>query len=154
MAEREKQIAELESAVLKNPAAPEFLELAKILIDTPSSRSQARDICFRALKENPKHKQGRLLLARLFYLDGMWEFAVRELLELRTLGTTPALEQLLNAFSTVASPETLKVMSAKPAEEKTTATPNAADKADDDVMAELDIDTDFLEALDELEDKE
>lgn len=131
-----------------DPASEEALELIGRLVESEGSRSEARERAYKFLNEEPKNHLVRLLLAKSFYLDRLGEFCVRELQEIkRRGGTSESLLKLLDAFGgNVDIPtETL---------------PEAADKegaeGDDEqnVVAELDLDSDFTDALDELLEEE
>jgi hypothetical protein len=143
----EKHLKELYDIVSKNAGAGEFVELAKLLASDPSKRSEARDICFKGLTESPDNLLGRLLLSRLFYLDKMPEFCVRELLELkRRGGSFASLDKLLSSLSDYAEPYLTGLESAS--------SENLGEDADNSapkVVAEVDLDEDFLDILDELD---
>lgn len=119
----------------------EFVALAKELSETEGKRGEAREICFRGLSANPQHKLGRLVLARLFYLDKMYEFAARELGELVGTPNCPSLEKLCKEFEGVGA----KYLRG------TSTLGNSQSKDPEAVVAEFDVDTEFLEAIDELE---
>ncbi|MCB0324591.1 MAG: hypothetical protein KDD69_13505 [Bdellovibrionales bacterium] len=140
----DKKIAELRNSLQEAPGAPEFVELAELLAENPEFRPEAREVCFRGLTADPHNLVGRLTLARLFYLDGLGEFCVRELVELRRQNPAPAVDKLLKSFggfaeafldgaSSVASTETSNVS-----------------ETEEDTVAEIDLDVEFEEALDEL----
>ncbi len=141
--------AELRKILEGDCGAAEFVELALLLSADPKSRPEAREFCFRGLTEHPESVRGRLALARLFYLDGYSEFAVRELIELSRLVQTPSLKKLLDSFGPLA--QRFYQSSPKPEEEAPIdETPGAEDGG---VVAEIDIEADFLGALDELVDQ-
>ena len=131
-------IEELEKAVRSDPGAEQFVELARLIGEDDARRIEARELCFRGLSANPHNKLARLVLARLFYLDNMFEFAARELSELQGTPNAPSLEKLLAEFRVAGAKYLGSEPSKAPAPE-----PEA-------VVAEFDIDTDFLEAIDEL----
>ena len=76
------------------------VELAALLQD--SSRVEARELLFQALTKDPNLLRARLQLAKLFYLDKMTEFCVRELLELKRRANVPSIDRLLESFGAVA----------------------------------------------------
>jgi hypothetical protein len=123
---------DLEALLQDDPGDEAFVELASRLSASPEDRQRARDICFRGLSRNSHNLRGRLLLARLFYIDEMFPFCVRELQELRRSADTPSLRRLLESFG-----EALE-------EAK-------RDEHAEAVVGELDLDSDFVDALEELE---
>lgn len=101
----EKSLEELREIVAKTPLAPENLELVESLSESEVSRAEAREVCFKILKEDAEQHRIRLFLARLFYLDGMTEFCIRELVELnKKVGELSELERLLDSFGDLAKP--------------------------------------------------
>jgi len=130
-------VEELERLLEANPSSDKFVELAQLIANNDERRAEARELCFRGLSANPNDKVARLLLAKLFYLDNMFEFAARELSELRGTPNAPSVEKLISEFS---------LAGAKYLGE----TPRNAPSAQEAVVAEFDIDADFLEAIDEL----
>ena len=151
-ATNEERIQELERKVAEQPGAPEFVELAKLLGDDPSNRARAREVCFQGLNESPKNHLGRLQLARLFYLDNLGEFAVRELIELSKYTTAPSIGKLLDSFGPFAKPflESMEKKKTAPVNE---AHAGAAPQTEEAVIAEFDLDAEFTDALEELETK-
>lgn len=148
--DRESRIAELHAAVAADPSNLDFIELAALLADEPESRAEAREICFRGLNNHATALRGRLVLARLFYLDGLMEFAARELAELSKYATVPALTKLLDAFG----PHMKAYAPVSPQSSKDAAPKAAEDDDEGEVLAEIDLDAEFGEALVELsEDK-
>ncbi len=140
------ELTKLEQEVRANPGSDKFVELARLLGENPGRRADAREVCFRGLSAQPSNKLGRLLLARLFYLDDMHEFAARELVELAGSENAPSVEKLITEFGAF----TLKYLTQTPAGKKQP----ASGKVDDGVVAELDLDSGFLEALNELEEED
>ena len=144
------RLSQLREKCDANPGGEEFVELATALSADPATRPEAREVCFRGLTHHPKNLSGRLLLARLFYLDQMPEFCARELLELRKLIETPSLLKLLKVFEPLAR-EALAPVSAPSAAPETAAASGAAKP--ETTVGELDLDVDFLDALDEVEEE-
>ena len=136
-------IETLRQKVQQDPGAPEFADLAQLLAENESARAEAREICLRGLTADPRNAQGRLVLARLYYLDEMPEFAVRELIELRKYSEAPTLERLIASFGDFA--KTFEVSSAGTAQKTSEAGEDAG------VVAEVDLDVEFSEILEELE---
>lgn len=118
-------------------------ELALSLVET--DRVQARELCFKLLNREPNHKLGRLLLARLFYLDELFEFSLRELVCLSALVNTPSLGKLIAEFGPLAE----KYFSQAPLPQTGMSMleiSEATDSAEEsEVLAELDLDADFSE---------
>lgn len=165
--EQAKQLSELRKLVQKDPGCDQFVELAKLLAEKAENRPEAREVCLRGLTENPKSNAGRLLLARLYYLDGMTEFCIRELAVLQANVQTPSLTRLLESFGDVAaqhinpaknSKQNQEAKSAQPAEQPKPMTRNVptlaeyVEEAEDEVVGEIDLDDEFLEVLVDLED--
>ncbi len=149
---------QLRSIVAESAGAPEFVELASLLAESPDTRAEAREVCFRGLAEDPKNTRGRLVLARLFYLDRMFEFCIRELLEIqRQVGAISSLERLIASFGELASQfmssQGKQMLEAKgtPTAE-TMGTSEAPAEPAEKVLAEIDVDAEFLDILEELED--
>lgn len=80
---------------LQNKDGDELRGLAASYLLDPEKRSQAREICFECLNNNPGDTRTRLLLARSFYLDSFNNLALRELYEIAQNITTPSLERLI-----------------------------------------------------------
>jgi len=73
------QIKELEKTLDEQPSSKVFLQLARLLIEKDSSR--AREVLFQGLYYYPENLVARLLLAKLFYRDGWYNFSAREIAE-------------------------------------------------------------------------
>lgn len=140
---------ELEKRVTNDPGGEFFPELASRLVEDVSSRTRAREICFQGLKRSPANARGRLVLARAFFLDGMFEFSVRELVELRNYTEVPAIQKLLDAFGIYAQ---RYGATTAPRQAAAGSPPDAkkSPSAEGNVVAEVDLDADFLDALDEV----
>jgi hypothetical protein len=138
MAVNNSRVLELEGVVSNNPGADEFVELATLLAEIPEKRSYAREICFKGVNSNPSSLRGRLILARLFYLDGMLEFAARELAEVSKFATVPSLTKLMDNFGAHIKPYRPVEISIE----------NPSKQEDEgEVLAEIDLDSAFAEAL-------
>jgi hypothetical protein len=116
------------------------------LILTGSGRAEGREQCFSLLTKNRKLARVRLALARSYYLDGYWEFSLRELSELRRYSAAPALERLIEAMEKATGLRS-GAGAANPAEEE-----SGGD--DIGVVAELDIDADLADALEEFDEQD
>lgn len=122
----------------------ELLAAIEPLIDQAEARPMLRDSCLKAINKSHQEHRLRLTLAKLFYLDGMGEHCVRELLHLKRLvGANQALDRLLESFREYAC----SLPGVLFGEELS----GAAAESDQEI-AELDIDVDFDDALDDLGD--
>ena len=154
MAEAESaRIERLRQELQGNPDSDCFLELAKLLLDSLEGRIEARELCFRGITRDPNNRLARLILSHLFYLDGLFEFSVRELIELRELCDVPSIEKLLLEFGPHAEKFWGRVKPSEAASGETSAGSKAETAETDSVIAEVDIEPDFLEAIDELDEK-
>ena len=150
---QEQTTDELRAIVADNAAAPEFALLAWRLSETAESRAEAREICFRGLAKNPHDTLGRLALARLFYLDGLGEFCLRELVELKKYSKAETIDKLLASFGDYAAPflrqHHPRAAETFPGEEAEAVHSDPPTAEEEKVVA--DIDLDFDEALADLE---
>lgn len=138
----EARIKELKIILSNKPGASQFVELAQLLAEDSATRAEAREICFRGLSHDPKNTTGRLMLARLFYLDSMKEFCIRELLELKKLAPSiEPLDRLLQAMGVTVD-----------GRDQTMSSPGGA-KLPEKVVAEVDFDEGFIDVLDELDEE-
>ncbi len=142
----QQRIDELRQAISDPSRKAELIELIKLLSERAESRSEVRERCFRALNTDPKNAVLRLLLARSYYLDGLGEFCVRELVELQKYTSTPSLEKLLSAFGGFVRPFMQGV--------KQGATSNSnkgpSSGEEESVVAEIDLEADFANTIDEI----
>ena len=151
-----KRLEQLRSKVSSDPGCDELIELVTALSDDSKTRPEARDLCQRGLAENPHNHVVRLTLARLYYTDKLGEFCVRELFELkrRAGASLPSLEKLLEAFGDYATQfastgfAQLPESSGRAAESPLQSPMIAGSK----VVAELDLDADFTDLLEDLDD--
>lgn len=139
------RITTLRAAWESNPEGDGYQELCELLAQEKQTRPEGREICFKVITANQTDLVARLALARMFYLDGYYEFAIRELVEVFNRSEAPAVKKLLDAFGAHAAPF-LAARSPKPAVDLTAG--KVADVAE--VVAEIDIDDEFLEAIDGL----
>ena len=79
----EDRIKELKKALDEQPSSKAFLELARLLIEKHSEKDsrEAKEVLFQGLYYYPKNLVARLLLAKLFYKDGFYNFSAREIAE-------------------------------------------------------------------------
>jgi hypothetical protein len=156
--DNKNRIQKLKEVLEKNPGAEAFVELANLLSDSPENRIIGREVCFKGLTLNPKNLRGRLCLARLFYLDKMGEHCVRELVELKKQTNVPSLDRLIKEFGEFAKPYLLSVdsdvskSSNQDLEKKSLS--SETKQGDDDILAEIDLESELLDILDEIEDGE
>ena len=156
------RIEQLRSRLKTEPSNPDRIELAKLLTDQAAARPEAREYCFAALADEPGNIQCRVLLARLFYLDGYTEYAIREVVEACRRRPLPSLHRLLEGFGQAAAPYVAALAGVLAAGATTAgkatvfpATPAAVKISDeeDSEVAEIDLDADILDILDELNDE-
>jgi hypothetical protein len=158
MREQDRKIQELREALKVDPAGEGCIELARLLMEEKDTRAEAREVLFAGIAREPKLNLARLLLARSYYLDDLLEFSVRELVELQKHADVPSLHKLLDAFGAFAMPYRLsKKPAAVVAEDastapggETSAAAAPAPEEEEDILAEIDLDDEFLDALDEL----
>ena len=128
-------------------------ELLVVLSKDGATRSEARNYCQRYLSVNPTNAIIRLWLARLYYLDKLGEFCVRELVELQKYSEAPSINKLLSAFGSFAEPflrapvEDEEVLQVLPSGNTTDKSVDNKKDSDAKVVAELDFDADFDELL-------
>ena len=145
----------------KNDEPENLLLISRIkeLSVDPDQRAEARDLCFQALNASPQNLVVRLLLARLFYLDRLGEFCIRELIELRKRCDTPSIKKLLDGFGDYGrglideNPQGAGSTTVSRAPAGNSAEKEFSPRKEEVVLAEVDLDTDFAEVLDELEDE-
>ncbi len=105
-------------------------------LNVAEQRPHARELCSRELTAHPEGANVRLALAKLFYLDGMFDFAVRELAELKKqLPENSTLQSLLEALGAGGTTGTK-------AAEKESRPPS-------EIIAEVELEADFDELLEE-----
>lgn len=138
-----KHLEQLRAKASLDPGCEELAELVGLLAEDSKTRPEGREFCLRSLAENPNNHVIRLTLARMYYLDKLGEFCVRELFELkRRAGTIlPSLEKLLEAFGDYARQFLTPASGITPAR-----------AAGSKVVAELDLDADFTDLLEDLDD--
>jgi hypothetical protein len=107
-----------------------------------------RDQYLEILRRNPQDRKARLLLAKSYYHDQLTEFAIRELLEIRRYGTTPSVEKLIESFGALVVPY-LSNQNQSPANYHIDE--NSKELAEE-TLGEMDLDSDFIDAIEDLED--
>ncbi len=109
-------------------------------LNVAEQRPLARELCFQALSTQPKKANIRLALAKLFYLDGMFDFALRELVELKKeMPESSTLQSLLEALG-----------AGKEDTEKTKISEKES-RPPSEIIAEVELEADFDELLEEEE---
>lgn len=115
------------------------------LLKTSEGRAQARELCYKILASDYKATRVRLMLARSFYLDGYAEFCLRELCLLKALVNVQSLDRLISAICPsapyVVDAVTLDINDTY---SKDNDAPSVVDE-EDGVVAEIDIDAEFLD---------
>jgi len=149
---REETISRLRKAVKHDSSPAKWVELSGLLDRTPEERQESREILFRVITESPENVRARLVLARLFYLDGYNEFCLRELVEIRQLVELPSLGRLLEALGDAAKEFVAERHQRSTGGETISAASPLGPTRDleSEVIAEVDIDAEFLDALEEL----
>ena len=104
----EDRIKELKKALDEEPSSKAFLELARLLIKKDSeenseggaekSSKEAKEVLFQGLYYYPKNLVARLLLAKLFYQDGFYNFSAREVAEVWSETKSETAKKLLLSF--------------------------------------------------------
>jgi hypothetical protein len=69
-----------------------------------------RERCYSLLNEQPNLLKVRVFLSLLFYREGLYEFAKRELLELKTHGNFPIADRILNSLGGIAQSSEKKIV--------------------------------------------
>ncbi len=80
---------------MRNPQE-NILATIRKLQSSREGRVEARELCYKELSESPHLDRVKLALAKLFYLDGYYEFALDILLTLRTRVSSPLLGTLIS----------------------------------------------------------
>ena len=128
---------------------------ASALAENADKRPEAREYCLQGLTQAPENLRLRLLLARLYYLDGYSEFMVRELLRLKELCGLSSIDKLLDGFGSIVSQFSSQSAKITPQRVMSSEDENPVEKdKEGGVLAEVDFETDLLDLLDEIEDKE
>lgn len=102
-------LKELREIVSKDPADLAFYELSKELVkDSPEDPNydeprliEAREVLLRGISANPLHSKARLLLSKIYYLQRLPEFSLRELVELYRVSRNPLVKDLMASFGQV-----------------------------------------------------
>lgn len=102
---------------------------------------------FSNITSNSCDIKSRLNLAKLHYLDGHYEFAIRELIRLKDFYQSETLDKLITSFGPIATPFLLKK-----SEEFSTGS-GSKEPNEESVLGEIDIEADIAELLEELEEK-
>lgn len=86
---------------MESPTSEPFYADIQKLLD--QDRAAARELLLRRIVERPADLRSRLLLAKAFFLDGMMEYSIRELIEVRRRRDTPSIQALIASFGPLAS---------------------------------------------------
>lgn len=133
------KITQLKTLLAENPSAREFLELARLLSESTETKAEARDVLFKGITHHPSNYVARLLLAKLFFEDGLYAFSARELADLWNLNKSETVKKLLLSFGEQGK-NYLDLYQGKS---------NA--QGSSSVLAEIDLDDDFTDALSEID---
>ena len=146
--------SEASDTVLNVTASSGCLEKIRCLMQLPASRAEARELCFVELNSNPHNVLARLFLARAFYLDGMSEFCLRELIELKKFSSSHNLEKLLNTLKDFnRAPSLSSLNSSSDIDSKGTGSKDIPgdSKIDDNTATIAEVELDFTEVFKEAE---
>ena len=131
------RISELEKALDEEPSSKAFLELARLLIEQDSKK--AKEVLFQGLYYYPKNLVARLLLAKLFYQDGFYNFSAREVAEVWSETKSETTKKLLLSFGEYGEHYLAKYSGQDASSEV------------ESVLAEIDLDADISDAIIEFE---
>ena len=126
------------------------------LSDTSDGRAKARDMALRAIQKTPGDAELRVILAKLYYMDGLFEFATRELIEAQFLVPTPSVDKLLQQFTEYSAPlisrykqfpkvgmdNRTQTLTSAPREQ---AKSSQEESNDSEVVADMDVDLDLFD---------
>ena len=129
-----ERIQSLKQKLANTPNVQAIRELMMVAAESSEHRGEAREILFGHINKSPRDLFARLQLAKLFYLDKLTEFAVRELIEIRRRGGSPAVQRLIESFGPIAKEFAL-----------TAPVSHAAGEEEESIVGELDIDFDEVE---------
>jgi hypothetical protein len=73
----------------------ELVERIKSSQSSKEGRIEAREWCFEFLNAHPGAHRVKIVLARLFYLDGYYDFSLVLLQEMRKKAPSPLLDKLI-----------------------------------------------------------
>jgi lipopolysaccharide biosynthesis regulator YciM len=139
-----QDLEELKRLVSEDPGDPAFYDLAKHYSQSSAQVVEAREILLKGINASPSHLKARLLLARVYYLEGLIEFSVRELIELYRQSNNPAVKELLESFGQIGEEFLHAYNSVFGKAEKSLEEPG-------EVLAEIKIEDDFDEVLSSLD---
>ena len=133
------RIIELKKALDEEPSSKAFLELARLLIEQDSKK--AKEVLFQGLYYYPKNLVARLLLAKLFYQDGFYNFSAREIAEVWSETKSETTKKLLLSFGEYGE-HYLSKYSGEIVKSET-----------ESVLAELDLEADISDAIIEFDEE-
>lgn len=133
------RVNELQKALDEEPSSKAFLELARLLFDQDSAR--AKEVLFQGLYYYPKNLVARLLLAKLFYQDGFYNFSAREIAEVWSETKSETTKKLLLSFGEYGE-HYLSKYSGEVVKSET-----------ESILAELDLEADISDAIIEFDEE-
>lgn len=133
------RIDELSKTLDEQPSSKVFLELARLLIEQDKLR--AKEVLIQGLYHYPKNLVARLLLAKLYYYQGWYNFSAREIAEAWSVSKSSTIEKLLLSFGEHGD-RYLKIYSGQEISNKP-----------ESVLAEIDLDADFSDAIIEFDEE-
>lgn len=122
-----------------------FLLEANKYLDSKEGRFLGRELCIFGVDKYPNYPRLKLLLARFFYLDGLTHFALRELKELKEQYKSETLDRLINSLGG----EKEDRVSIETPTKHTNNVLDEGDKKFQELIAEIDLDDDIIEVLDD-----
>jgi hypothetical protein len=84
----------LELSTFLHTTQEDLIHTIKSSQSTKEGRAEGRELCFQFLSVNPGSNRVKVVLARLFYLDGYYDFSLILLQELRKKAPSPLLDTL------------------------------------------------------------
>ena len=135
----ENKVKELLKALDEDPSSKAFLELARLLAEQDTAK--ARDILIQGLYYHSDNLVARLLLAKIFYKDGLYNFSAREIAEVWMVSKSDTIKKLLLSFGEHGE-KYYQIYSG-----------SAVESESEDVLAEIDLDADISDAIIEFDDE-
>lgn len=136
-----ENIAELRNRASKEPSGENLYALGAKLVESEESRDEGRFWLMKSIEIEPSNLTARLKLARALYLDGLNEYAVRELIEIRRRDSElESVRRLLDAFGPYVDQFMVGDQEGVASSEQL---------PDGEEIAEFDLDLDFTEAISE-----
>lgn len=140
-----RDLSHLKKIVANDPGDPAFYDLARILSGQKKTIIEAQYIAIRGINANPGHLKARLLLSKIYYTQELIEFAIRELIELYRQSKDNSVRDLIESFGTVGH-EYIEAYAAIFGQ-----TVSKSENSDSEVLAEIKIEQNFDEVLNDMD---